>query len=101
MNQWDAPQLIKLRKELKGVCQQLILIAKVPGPRPGYEKYDYQSEDYQRLAIIRDQIIHNILTEWNKLRFVNAVARQGLHQGKPRQRVQGVYTVSGGSVPAI
>jgi hypothetical protein len=101
MQQWEAPQLIKLRRELKDVCQRLIVIAKQPGPRPGYEKYEYQSEDYKRLAFVRDKLIGEIVTEWNKLRYVDAVARQGSHQGKPRQRVQSVYTVSGGSVPVI
>lgn len=101
IQQWEAPQLIKLRRELKDVCQRLIQIAKQPGPRPGYEKYEYESEDYKRLAIVRDQIIRNILDEWNKIRFIDTVARQGSRLGKPRQRVQSVYTVSGGSAPVI
>jgi len=69
MNPWDNPKIIKLRKELAYVCNIMIKIAKIPGDRKGYERYDYTSPEYVDLAMKRDKIGEELRIEWNKMHF--------------------------------
>jgi len=75
MTQFDNPTIIRLRKELARVCGKMVKIAKQHDK--GADYYDTNSEEYARLAVIRDRICNDLRTEWNKDRFIASVARQG------------------------
>jgi len=75
MNQFDNPTIIRLRKELARVCGKMVKIAKQHDK--GADYYDTNSEEYARLAAIRDRISVDIRAEWNRDRFIASVARQG------------------------
>ena len=66
MNKLDTIPMIAIRRELSSVCKKMILIARKPSGVKGYDQYDTDHPEYQRLAKTRDHLMQQMRKEWNK-----------------------------------
>ena len=69
MNPLETLPMIAIRRELKVVCQKMILIAKRPSAVAGVDVYNIEDPEYQRLAKTRDYLCKALRKEWNRARF--------------------------------
>ena len=69
MNALETLDLMPLRMELMRICKSMLLIARKPGSKKGYEIYDYENPEYLRLAAQRDAVSAKIREIWNRKMF--------------------------------
>ena len=66
MNKLETLPMLALRRELSVVCKKMIQIARKPSGVKGYDQYDIDHPDYQRLAKTRDFLMDQMKKEWNR-----------------------------------
>ena len=69
MNKLETVPMLAIRRELKKVCTRMIEIARKPSGVKGYDQYDIDHPEYQRLAKTRDYLCDALRKEWNRVRF--------------------------------
>lgn len=63
MNRLETLNILMIRKELMDVCKRMIKHARSHGK--GWEYYDTDNEEYQRLMPVRDRLGKLLTREWN------------------------------------
>jgi hypothetical protein len=66
MNKLDTLPMMAIRRELMIVCKKMILLARKPSGVKGYDQYDIENPEYQRLAKTRDYLMDQFRKEWNR-----------------------------------
>jgi hypothetical protein len=66
MNPLETIPIMAIRRELIVTCKKMILLARKPSKNKGYDQYDIENEEYQRLAKTRDYLCEALRKEWNR-----------------------------------
>lgn len=68
MNRLECLNILPIRKHLSQVCQSMLAIARPTDPIKRKIAYDDTSEEYLKLAKVRDELILEMMIQW---KFMN------------------------------